>query len=98
MVIPDWDDFEWDEDNENHIAEHDVDPYEAEEAVTDRGAIIWRDGTDKVGHPRYLCIGKTEDGRILFLVIDRKGERRWRVGSARPAGPKARKAYRKRTR
>ena len=56
MVISDWDDFEWDEDNENHITKHDVDPYEAEEAVTDRGAIIWRNGTDKFGNPRYLCI------------------------------------------
>jgi len=98
LVISDWDDFEWDEDNENHVAEHDVDPCEAEEAVTDRGAIIWRDGTDKFDNPRYLCIGKTKDGRILFLVIDRKGERRWRVGSARNAGPKPRKAYRKRNR
>lgn len=33
------DEFEWDEDNEEHIAEHDVDPYEAEDAVLDPGAL-----------------------------------------------------------
>jgi len=96
LVISDWDDFEWDKDNEAHIAEHDVDPYEATEAIRDRSAIIWRAGKDKFGNPRYLCIGKSKDGRILFLVVDRKAERRWRVGSARTAGPRARKAYRKR--
>ncbi len=96
--MPDWDEFEWDEHNEAHIAEHDVDPYEAEEAATDPGAIIWREGSDRFGNRRYLCIGKTEEGRILFLVMDRKGERRWRVGSARSAGSGARKAYRRRNR
>lgn len=97
-MISDRDDFEWDENNEGHIADHNVDPYEAEEAATDRGAIIWRDGNDRFGNPRYLCIGKTEDGRILFLVMDRKEGSRWRVGSAREAGPRPRKVYRKRNR
>jgi uncharacterized protein len=97
-VISDRDDFEWDENNEGHIADHNVDPYEAEEAATDHDAIIWRDGNDRFDNPRYLCIGKTEDGRILFLVMDRKEERRWRVGSAREAGPRPRKVYRRRNR
>lgn len=96
--MPDGDEFEWDEDNEDHIARHNVDPYEAEEAITDTGAITWREGSDKYGNPRYLCIGKTEDGRILFVVMDYKKARQWRVGSARDAGPTARKAYRKRNR
>ncbi len=96
--MQDQDEFEWDEHNESHIAGHDVDPYEAEEAATDPDAIVWREGSDRFGNRRYLCIGKTEDGRILFLVLDRKGRRLWRVGSARSAGPRARKAYRKRNR
>ncbi len=98
LVMPDRDEFEWDEDNEAHIAEHDVDPYEAEEAAADPGAVFRRRGKDRFGNPRYLCVGKTEDGRILFVVMDRKEARRWRVGSARDAGPTARKAYRKRNR
>lgn len=96
--MPARDEFEWDEDNENHIAEHNIDPYEAQEAATDPGAIIWRQGNDKFGNPRYLCIGKTKDGRIIFLVMDRKQPRQWRIGSARDAKPSARKAYRKRNR
>lgn len=78
-----WDDFEWDQTNEDHIAEHDVDPYEAEEAVLDPDASFKRDGTDKYGNPRYLYIDKTEDGRTLFLVVGKKGTGLWRVGSAR---------------
>jgi len=93
-----WDEFEWDEDNEGHIGKHNVDPYEAEQAATDPEAIMWRQGNDTFGNARYLCIGKTEDGRILFLVMDRKAARRWRVGSARTAGPGPRKAYRRRNR
>lgn len=93
------DEFEWDQKNEDHIAEHNVDPYEAEEAVLDfRAPQPKRCGTDKYGNPRYLYIGKTEDGRILFLVVDRKGGGLWRIGSARDAVPAERKIYRKRNR
>lgn len=94
--MQDRDEFEWDEDNDEHIAGHDVDPYEAEEAATDPGAIFRRRGEDRFGNPRYVCVGKTEDGRILFLVLDLKEERRWRVGSARDTVPRERKEYRRR--
>ena len=92
------DEFEWDENNEEHIAEHDVDPYEAEDSVLDPDAVLIRRGKDRFGNPRYLCLGKTEDGRMLIVVVDRKGGRRWRVGSARDASPGERKSYRKRNR
>lgn len=96
--MQDWDEFEWDQDNEDHIAEHDVDPYEAEEAVLDPGAIRRRDGKDRFGNPRYVYIGKTEDGRILVAAVDRKGRHLWRIGMARNADPGERKIYRKRNR
>ena len=93
------DEFEWDEDNEEHIAEHDVDPYEAEDAVLDPGALCIRQGKDKFDNPRYLCFGKTGDGRILVVLVDRKAQHRWRVGMARDdASPRERKSYRKRNR
>jgi uncharacterized DUF497 family protein len=91
-----WGDFEWDEYNEDHIARHGVDPYEAEEAATDPGAVFRRSGSDRFNNPRYLCLGRTESGRILFLVLDRKWEGRWRVGTARNAVPRERKDYRRR--
>ena len=95
--MQDRDEFEWDEHNEDHIADHDVDPDEAEEAATDSNAIFRRRGKDRFGNPRYLCLGKTESGRILLLVVDLKPGRQWRVGSAREAVPYERKEYRRRS-
>jgi len=91
------DSFEWDDNNEEKIAtKHHVDRYEAEGAARDLGAISRRDGDDRYGNPRYLYIGKTEEGRILFLVIVRKEQRLWRVGSARNASFSEKKIYRRR--
>ena len=71
------DDFEWDKDNEEKLAaRHGVDRYEAEQAAVDFGASVKRIGTDQAGNPEYVFVGKTDDGRILFMVGVRK-----RVGS-----------------
>lgn len=96
--MQEWDEFEWDDDNEDHIAGHGVDRYEAEEAATDAGAIVKRVGADRYENRRYVYVGKTEDGRILFMVVDRKGRRRWRIGSARDAKFDEKRSYRKRNR
>lgn len=89
------DEFEWDEENEDHIADHGVDRFEAEEAATDPAAVVRRVGEDRFGNPRYTYIGQTEDGRILFVVLDRKGRGRFRVGSARDAKFEMKRFYRK---
>ena len=71
-----WDDFEWDIHNEEKLAaRHGVDRYEAEQAATDTGAIIKRIGSDRVGNPEYVFVGKTDNGRILFMVGVRKRNR-----------------------
>ncbi len=44
-----------------------------------------RVGKDRYGNPRYVYIAKTEDGRIPFMVVDRKGRDRFRIGSTRDA-------------
>ncbi len=94
-----WDEFEWDDDNEGKIADkHGVDRYEAEDAARDPAAIVRRVGYDRFGNPRYTYIGKAEEGRILFLVIDRKGTSLWRIGTARPAIVPEKRAYRGRNR
>lgn len=63
------DDFEWDVNNEEKLFKrHGVDRYEAEQAATDPGAYIKRIGRDQVGNPEYIFVGKTDDGRILFMV------------------------------
>lgn len=72
------DEFEWDDDNEGKLAaRHGVDRYEAEEAATDPRASVKRIGADRVGNPEYVLVGKTDDGRILFMSpppADRAGQ------------------------
>jgi uncharacterized DUF497 family protein len=93
------DEFEWDTDNEDKLADkHGVDRYEAEEAAKDHLAQLRRAGNDEFGNPRYVGPGKTEDGRILFVVLDKKGPRLWRIASARDAAPKERSIYKKKER
>ena len=93
------DEFEWDEDNEGKLAaRHGVDRYEAEQAATDSGASIKRIGSDRVGNPEYIFVGRTDDGRILFMVGVRKSGGVWRIGSARDAKFQEKRAYRRRNR
>ena len=93
-----WDEFEWDEENERHLARHRVDRFEAEEAATDPQVVVRRAGKDRFGNPRYTYIAKTIDGRVLFLVVDRKGQQRWRVGTGRDATLEEKRSYRRRSR
>jgi uncharacterized DUF497 family protein len=91
--------FEWDRNNEDKLAaRHGVDRYEAEQAATDPGAYIKRIGTDRAGNPEYVFVGKTDDGRILFMVGVRKRDSTWRIGSARDAKFPEKRSYRKRNR
>jgi uncharacterized DUF497 family protein len=55
----------WNDWNTNHIAEHDVEPFEAEE-VGDAPYYLERKGD------RYLAWGSTVDGRFLLVVYVRK--------------------------
>jgi uncharacterized DUF497 family protein len=93
------DEFEWDAHNEDKLADkHNVDRYEAEDAATDpqAQALLRRVGTNRFGHPRYVGTGKTEGGRFLFFVLDKKGPGLWRIGSARDANAKERSIYKRR--
>ena len=58
--------LEWDEDNLEHIARHDVEDYEVEE-------VIWGDSVFRRVRrtERYQAFGQTEAGRYLMVVIDR---------------------------
>jgi uncharacterized DUF497 family protein len=84
--------FERDDENVEHIAEHGVEPWEVEEAFDDRGRAPFPAHSGRVGF-----IGRTEDGRLLVVILER-GTRPWRVVTARDAGPTAKRAYRRRNR
>ncbi len=87
----DWEEFEWDDANIEHIARHGVEPWEAEEAVTDphRARKATRSG-------RRGVIGRTEDGRSLAVVYELR-DRRIRVIMARDANAPERIIYRRRS-
>ncbi len=70
--------FEWDDANVDHIAEHGVEPEEAEEVFADHPIIRRsRDG-------RFIAWGQTWAGRYLMVVFDCKPGHVVRVVTARP--------------
>ena len=69
--------FWWDEHNIEHIANHGVEPYAAEEVIDDDPRIL------KAGQDRYAAYGQADSGRYLLVVFAVKSEQRIRVITAR---------------
>ena len=84
--------FDWDEANEDHIARHGIESAEAEEAATDPDRVAAPAYRSQRGEPRQGVTGKTEDGRILTLILTRRGAL-FRVVTAREATDSERTAY-----
>jgi uncharacterized DUF497 family protein len=86
-------DFDWDFGNLDHIARHKVEPEEAEEATTDPAALeaekVYR---GPLGQRRFGLIGATETGRVLFVVLEERGEK-FRVVPAYTAAPEQQGSY-----
>lgn len=80
-------DFEWDEDNLDHIARHGVEPWEAEDAVLDANRVRFPAHSGRVGF-----IGRADSGRRLVVIIEREG-RLWRVVTARNATQRERRMH-----
>ncbi len=83
--------FDWDEKNENHIAEHGIAVFEVEEAILFRNPFYQKTREDK-----YIAYAVTEDGRYLFIVFALKDIARIRVISARDMTEKEKRYYKKR--
>jgi len=83
--------FDWDEKNENHIAEHGVAIFEVEEAI-----LFSRPFYERSREGRYVAYCVTEEGRYLFIVFIIKGSGRIRVISARDMTEKEKHYYKKR--
>jgi hypothetical protein len=74
--------FDWDEQNVQHLARHQISPAEAEQVVLNRPVDLeseLRNGEDRVPH-----IGETDAGRILIVVTTMRGKK-VRVVTAWPA-------------
>lgn len=83
--------FDWDEKNENHIAEHGVAIFEAEEVILFSSPFYQRSREGK-----YIAYGVTEEERHLFIVFVIRGSGRIRVISARDMSEKEKRYYKKR--
>lgn len=67
-------DFDWDDANIGHIAQHGVTPEEAEEALTnDPLEMDFEIAPD--GEERWSYLGETVGSRLLYLVITLRGEK-----------------------
>jgi uncharacterized DUF497 family protein len=70
--------FDWDEGNKRHIAQHNVTPDEAEEALRGHPLDIeLQIEEESDGEERLLQLGQTAGGRILQIVTA------WREGKVR---------------
>ncbi len=79
--------FEWDDANTEHIARHNFTAEEVEEVF--EGSFRIR----RVGTSRYTALGQTLDGRLAFVVFERRQRRVIRVITARDMDNKERRQY-----
>ena len=82
--------FDWDEDNLRHVAEHGVEPEEAEQ-VLDNDPV---DGgyQQHTTEERYINIGVTDAQRVLVVITTWRGDL-LRVVTAYPASQSVREFY-----
>ena len=80
--------LEWDEDNIEHVSDHNVDPDEIEEALQEKFLKI------RGREDRYLFLAQTEAGRYLTIVAVSKGDGVWRAITAREMDRRERRRYR----
>jgi len=82
--------FIWDAANTAHIARHAITPAEAEQVIENDPLDL--DRQIRNGEERFLHLGETTAGRILFVVVTER-ENTLRVVTAYPADKSARKFY-----
>jgi uncharacterized DUF497 family protein len=83
--------FEWDDNNIEHIARHNISPDEVEDVAFDDDPWIRKGRTGT----RYL-LGDTVAGRHLFIVSALKGKGVARVITAMDMDDKTRRLYKRR--
>ncbi len=92
--------FDWDDDNIDHIARHHLEPEEIEQAVYDprrKSIDVYNIPSEK----RRGLLGQTETGRLIAVIltirIGKNGESLLRCVTARDANKTEQKIYRGRT-
>ena len=62
-------DFEWDKGNLSHIKIHNVNSEEAEDLYFDLNNTLREDLGHSISEKRFIIIGKTQKGRLLYQVF-----------------------------
>jgi len=88
--MPDYPQFDWDEANIGHLAEHNVKPEEAEEVILNRPVDLETHTRD--GEERLAQIGETDAGWILVVISTMRGGK-IRVVTAWPAKERLRRCF-----
>jgi len=85
--------FEWDEGNvAKNWDKHGVSPFECEEVFFNEPFVVSPDETHSHTEDRYYALGRTNSGRLLFVVFTRRGNG-IRVISARDMNRNERRYY-----
>jgi uncharacterized DUF497 family protein len=85
--------FQWDQGNsEKNWQKHRVSPFECEQIFFNQPLIAADDVAHSQQERRYYVLGRTDNGRRLYVVFTIRGHR-IRVISARDMNRKERKAY-----
>jgi len=86
-------DFEWDEGNiKKNWERHGVSHIECEEIFFNKPIIVKKDEFHSIREDRYFVLGKTDTGRMLFIVFTLRGNK-IRIISARDMKRKEKKIY-----
>lgn len=88
--------FEWDKGNKDKNKKHNVSNNEAEEVFFDRRVKIFPDPTHSLTENRFILLGKTKNGRLLFIVFTNR-KNKIRIVSARDINKKEVYLYEEKT-
>jgi len=85
--------FDWDGGNAEQLwARHQVSQAEGEQVFFNRPFVVSDDVLHSASEPRHYALGRTDAGRLLFVVFTLRGER-VRIISARDMTRRERKEY-----
>lgn len=84
--------FEWDTGNLGHIQKHNVNYRECEEVFFNKQLVINKDQSHSQGEERFRVYGKTNIGRLLFIIITIRNNK-IRIISCRDQNKKERKEF-----
>lgn len=82
--------LDWDDYRVEHIARHNIEPFEVWEVCEDPLHLAHREGRN-----RYRLYGQTADGRYLFVVLEHIEGRLYKPITAREMTPGEKRNYRR---